>query len=82
MARSLRDAVELEDRGVPTVVIHTEAFRSAAQAHIQSLGRPDFGRSVFVRHPIAALDRAAVRERVDEVVPDILAALTIPQFPK
>ena len=82
MARSLRDAVELEDRGIPTVVMHTEAFRSAASAHIQSLGRPDFGRSVFVRHPIAALDRAAVRERVDEVVPDILAALTIPQFPK
>ena len=75
MARSMRDTVELEDRGVPTVVLHTEAFRSAAQAHIQSLGRPDFARSVFVRHPIAALDRASVRGRVDEVIPDILAAL-------
>jgi hypothetical protein len=70
--------VELEDRGVPTVVIHTEAFRSAAQAHVHSLGRPDFARSVFVRHPIAALDRASVRERVNEVMPQVLAALTGP----
>ena len=75
MARSLRDAVELEDRGIPTVVIHTQAFRSAAQAHINSLGRPDFARSVFVRHPIAALDPESVRQRVDEVMPEILGAL-------
>ncbi|MDA0734113.1 MAG: hypothetical protein O2909_06465 [Chloroflexi bacterium] len=75
MARSLRDAVELEARGVPTVVIHTEAFRSAAMAHAQSLGQSDFGGSVFVQHPIATLDRQSVHHRVDEAMPAILAAL-------
>ncbi len=75
MARSLRDAVELEDRGVPTVVVHTEAFKAAALSHAKSLGRPDFDGSVFLRHPIAALDRNSVHQRVDEVLPDILASL-------
>ena len=75
MARSLRDAVELEDRGVRTVVVHTEAFCSAAQQHIVSLGRPDYEGSVYITHPVAALDEAAIGERVDAVVGDIVAAL-------
>ena len=77
MARSLRDAVELEDRGVPTVVVHTEAFESAAVAHAKSLGRPDFAGSVFLKHPVAALDRDSVRQRVDDVMPAILATLQL-----
>lgn len=75
MARSLRDAVELEDRGVRTVVVHTQAFCSAAEQHIVSLGRPDYTGSVYLQHPVAALDPAAIESRVDMVVPDIVAAL-------
>ena len=75
MARSLRDAVELEDRGVRTVVVHTEAFCSAAEQHIVSLGRPDYEGSVYIKHPVAALDEAAIGQRVDAVVGDIVAAL-------
>ncbi|MCY4559868.1 MAG: hypothetical protein OXF79_26625 [Chloroflexi bacterium] len=75
MARSLRDAVELEDRGVRTVVVHTKAFRSAAEQHILSLGRPDYGGSVYLQHPVAALDTAAIESRVDAVAPEIVAAL-------
>ena len=75
MARSLRDAVELEDRSVRTVVVHTEAFRSAAQQHIVSLGRPDYDGSVYLKHPVAALDETAIAQRVDDVVADIVAAL-------
>ena len=75
MARSLRDAVELEDRGVRTVVVHTQAFRSAAEQHIVSLGRPDYTGSVYLQHPVAALDTAAIQARVDAAAPEIVAAL-------
>ena len=75
MARSLRDAVELEHRGVRTVVVHTAAFASAAEQHIVSLGRPDYAGSVYLQHPVAALDAAAVARRVDAAMPDIVAAL-------
>lgn len=75
MARSLRDAVTLENRGVRTVVVHTQAFCSAAAQHIVSLGRPDYRGSVYLQHPVAALDAAAIGQRVDAVMPDIVAAL-------
>ena len=75
MARSLRDAVELEDRGVRTVVVHTKAFHSAAEQHIVSLGRPDYAGSVYLQHPVAALDPAGIEGRVDAVMGDIVAAL-------
>lgn len=75
MARSLRDAVELEDRGVRTVVVHTEAFRAAAEQHIVSLGRPDYAGSVYLRHPVAALDGAAIAARVEAALPEVAAAL-------
>jgi hypothetical protein len=75
VARSLRDAVELEDRGVRTVVVHTQAFRSAAEQHIRSLGRSDYAGSVYLQHPVAALDAKAIEARVDAVAPEIVAAL-------
>jgi hypothetical protein len=76
VARSLHDAVELEDRNVRTVVVHTMAFSSAAEQHIVSLGRPDYDGSAYLQHPVAALDEAAINQRVDAVVADIVAALT------
>jgi hypothetical protein len=71
----MHDAVELEARGVRTVVIHTTAFLDAARAHALTYGRPDFAGSVAVRHPIAALSREDVSARADEVIPAIIAAL-------
>ena len=58
-----------------TVVVHTEAFRSAAEQHIVSLGRPDYAGSVYLQHPVAALDAAAISQRVDAAASDIAAAL-------
>lgn len=58
-----------------TVVVHTEAFRSAAEQHIVSLGRPDYAGSVYLQHPVAALDAAAIAQRVDAATPHIAAAL-------
>lgn len=58
-----------------TVVVHTEAFRSAAEQHIVSLGRPDYAGSVYLQHPVAALDAAAISQRVDAAAADIVVAL-------
>lgn len=58
-----------------TVVVHTEAFRSAAEQHIVSLGRPDYAGSVYLQHPVAALDAAAISQRVDAATADIATAL-------
>lgn len=58
-----------------TVVVHTEAFRSAAEQHIVSLGRPDYAGSVYLQHPVAALDAAAITQRVDAAAAAIAAAL-------
>ena len=58
-----------------TVVVHTEAFRSAAEQHIVSLGRPDYAGSVYLQHPVAALDAAAIDQRVTAATPHIAAVL-------
>ena len=75
MSCSLHDAVELEDRGIRTVVIHTSVFLNSARAHAQAFGRPDFEGSVAVRHPLAAVPRDEARQRADEVVPAVVGAL-------
>lgn len=76
MSCSVHDAVELEDRGVRTVALITEVFMSSARAHAIAFGRPDFTGAVPVRHPIIAMGRQELRERADEALPAIVAALT------
>ncbi len=57
------------------MLVHTKAFHSAAEQHIVSLGRPDYTGSVYLQHPVAALDMAGIESRVDGVMADIVAAL-------
>lgn len=40
-----------------------------------SLGRPDYAGSVYLQHPVAALDAAAISQRVAAAAADIAAAL-------
>lgn len=37
----MRDAVELEQQGKPTITIAHDAFERASRAHAKSLGMPD-----------------------------------------
>ena len=75
MSCSVYDGIELEDRGVPTVPIHTEVFMNSAAAHALAFGRPDFP-SVAIRHPIAGLDPDGVRSRAADVVDQVAELLT------
>ncbi len=58
--------MELEDRGIPTVAVHTTVFTNSAEAHALAFGRPDYI-SAYIRHPIASINPAEVIERAEEV---------------
>ena len=64
--------------GVPTVVVTTEQFRRLTDQVAKSLHRPDL-RIVETRHPIGGVDPETARDWADEVVEDVIAALTEPR---
>jgi hypothetical protein len=70
----MHDVVEMEDRGVPAVALHTHSFMNSAAVHARAYGRPDL-RSVSVPAPIANVDRAAVRRKAEAAVEEVIAVL-------
>lgn len=70
----VRDAVELEARGIPTVAIHTEVFMNSAIAHTAAFGRPDL-QFVAVEHPIAAVSDDELQRRATALVDSVAAIL-------
>ena len=64
--------------GVPTVVITTEQFRRLTDQVATSLNRPDL-RIVETRHPIGGVDEETALAWADEVVEDVVAAVTEPR---
>jgi hypothetical protein len=64
--------------GVPTVVVTTEQFRRLTEQVATSLNRPDL-RIVETRHPIGGVDPDTARTWADEVVEDVITALTQPR---
>ena len=64
--------------GVPTVVVTTEQFRRLTDQVAKSLNRPDL-RIVETRHPIGGVDEETARQWADEVVEDVIDALTQPR---
>ena len=57
------------------MVITTEQFRRLTDQVASSLNRPDL-RIVETRHPIGGVDEETARAWADEVVEDVIAALT------
>ena len=70
--------MKLEAMGVPTVVVTTEQFRRLTEQVATSLNRPDL-RIVETRHPIGGVDPDTARTWADEVVEDVITALTQPR---
>jgi hypothetical protein len=71
----VRDAVDLEALGVPTVAIHTEVFMNSAVAHTAAFGRPDL-QFVSVEHPIAAIPDDELKKRAEVLVDSVANLLT------
>ena len=74
MSCSVHDAVELEGRGIPTIVLCTEVFMDSAAEHAVAYGLPA-ARVMAVQHPLAAIAPQAVAARADAVIDRIIAQL-------
>jgi hypothetical protein len=72
----LADGILLERAGVPTVSICTDAFTVPARAMAKAYGFPGF-EFVTVPHPIASLTLAQIRERVRDLMPELLRILGV-----
>jgi hypothetical protein len=70
----MRDATEIERRGVPAVALITRPFKVTADSMAARQGYPGY-RYVLVDHPIASLDDHAIRERACAAWPVILDVL-------
>ncbi len=68
--------LDIDRRGVPAVALVSEEFRSGVDSwqHLHGF-RPAV---VYVRHPIQPLNEAELHERADEIIDDVIGALTHP----
>jgi hypothetical protein len=73
----MHDVLELEDRGVPTVLLCTEPFMNSAHTHAEAFGNPDYA-AVRIGHPLASLQLEHAQRRADEALERVIAALTGP----
>jgi hypothetical protein len=70
----VHDAVRLEARGIPTVVVGTEPFLDEALEQSRFLGMPNYP-LVLVPHPVQLLTDAQLNTLADEAFPRIEALL-------
>ena len=74
MSCGLRDVLEFERVGKPSVLIASSAFVDAAEKQARMLGQPD-ARRVFVQHPIQDRTDDEMRELARASFEEIEAAL-------
>jgi hypothetical protein len=65
----------VEARGIPAVVLGTDAFLSLARAAAIKYGLPHLA-VALVPHPIGGVDPALVRAKAETIADEVLAALT------
>jgi hypothetical protein len=72
---TVADGVTLERMGIPTATVISTAFSRAARSQAAGRGMGDLP-IVEIPHPMHTAPRAAVYERAEAVVSDLIAALT------
>ena len=65
----------MEARGIPAVVLGTDAFLSLARAQAAKHGRPHLA-VALVPHPVGGIDPSIVRRKAAAVVDEVVIALT------
>jgi hypothetical protein len=68
------DALMFEERGIPGIALVTEPFRPTGAAMAATWGLPGF-RFAETPHPIAILDDVEMDDRVEDLLPQVLALL-------
>ena len=76
-ASAVADGLQLEEAGIPAVVIVSDAFRVSADAMADLQGTSGY-EYVTTAHPVASLSREGVRERAVQALPTIVGMLTRP----
>ena len=71
----MHDAMTLEGKGIPTVVLCTNPFLNSAAVHARTFGREGF-RPVGIPHPLGGLTPEVVTKRAASIVDEIIIALT------
>jgi len=71
----VHDAMALENRGIPTIVICTEPFLNSAYRHSNVFGRKGF-QPLGIPHPLGGITPELVSERAAELHQQIIKALT------
>ena len=74
MSCGLRDVLEFERVGKPSVLVASSAFVDAAEKQARMLGQPQ-ARRVFVAHPIQDRTDDELRELAREAAGEIIAML-------
>jgi hypothetical protein len=75
-AATVADGILLERAGVPAVSICSDSFRLSGRAMADLQGFEGF-EFLVVRHPVASLDEASLRDRVLQIMPDVLRILGV-----
>jgi hypothetical protein len=73
-ASAVADGIQLEQAGVPTAVICSDAFVVTADAMAQLRGAPGY-RYARTAHPVAVLTAEQVLQRAKQLLPDVVAIL-------
>ena len=71
----MQDAVALENKGVPSVVLVTKPFNSQAKAMANLLGLPGYEYAV-IGHPMGSLTDDQVLDRAKEAIEQVEKQLT------
>ena len=73
----MHDLVDYEARGIPTVMVASSEFVSAAERQSNALGMPDVAeRAVYVPHPIQDATDDEMREKARAAFDAIIGADT------
>ena len=75
MSCGLHDAMQLEARGIPVVMLATDAFRRSVDEQLAAIAFPTF-QPIYVPHPVASLPPAAVWQKADAALGEVVARLT------
>lgn len=71
----MQDAVALESKGIPSVVLVTKPFNSQAKAMANLLGLPGYEYAV-IGHPMGSLTDEQVLDRAKEAIEQVEKQLT------
>ncbi len=70
----MHDGVLLEEKGVPTAVVVTDAFLNEARVQRKALGMDEL-EPVVIKHPLSTLLDEEIEDRAREIIPQMKQVL-------